>query len=50
MDRIARNAIAIAVVQSRCDESVSGAYQMQRGNFVESDKTDAYRSENGSTV
>jgi hypothetical protein len=50
MHRIARNAIAIAVVQSGCDKGVSGAYEMQRGNVVEPDKTNAYRSENGSTV
>jgi hypothetical protein len=50
MHRIARNAIAIAVVQSGCDKGVSGAYEMQRGNVVEPDKADAYRPENRGTL
>jgi hypothetical protein len=50
MHLITRDASAIAVVQSGCNKGVSRAYQMQRGNLVEPDETDAYRSENGSTV
>jgi len=50
MDLITRDAIAIAVVQCGCYKAVSGAYEMQRGNVVEPDEPNAYRSENGSTV
>src|SRR5206468_8694951 len=41
-DLITWNAIAIAVVQGGRYKSVSGADEMQRGNFVESNKTNAY--------
>jgi len=50
MDLITWDAIAISVVQSGCYKGVSGADKMQRGNFIKSNKTNAYRPENGSTV
>src|SRR6266404_7872775 len=50
MDLITWDAIAISVVQSSCYKGVSGADKMQRGNFIKSNKTNAYRSKNGSTV
>jgi hypothetical protein len=50
MDLITWDAIAIAVVQSSCYKGVGGADKMQCGNFVKSNKTNAYRSENGSTA
>jgi hypothetical protein len=50
VDLITWDAIAISVVQSSCYKGVSGADKMQRGNFIKSNKTNAYRSENGITV
>jgi len=50
MDLITWDAIAIAVVQSSCYKGVSRADKVQRGNFVKPNKTNAYRSEKGSTV
>src|SRR5260370_15728004 len=50
MDLITWDAIAIAVVQSSCYKDVGGAYQVQRGNFVEAHETNAYRAEDGSTL
>src|SRR6266436_9579561 len=50
MNLVTWDAIAIAVIQSGRYKDISGAYEMQRGHFIESHKTNAYWSKNRRAV